>query len=121
MKTASYTGLLISLVGAIIDFDSGYSYSMGSSSMGVSTTSVAFYALGVLLVIAGALLVLPSMAANMRRLGLLMEVLGVVMALSSYLVPGMNVSLSYGMLLVAAAMILNGAVMQRREPAMRQG
>jgi hypothetical protein len=43
------------------------------------------------------------------------------MALSSYLAPGMSIAFSYSMLLVAAAMILNGALMQRRERAMESG
>ena len=76
------------------------------------------YLLGVIVLVGGVMLVLPSMAGRMRRLGLLMEVLGVVMALTSYLVPGMNLAVSYAMLLVGAAMIVNGAYMQRREPTM---
>jgi len=120
-RSTSYSGLLISFAGAALDFDSGYSYSMGSSSRSmtsVSPTSVVFYLLGLLLVFTGVLLVLPSMAAQMRRLGLVMEILGVVMALSSYFAPGMNLDLSFAMLIVAGAMILNGALMQRRMPTM---
>jgi len=123
MRKLAYTGFGISLVGAALDFASGY-YSTSSTTMpsGVmsspSSTSVALYLLGVIVLVGGVMLVLPSMAGRMRRLGLLMEVLGVVMALTSYLVPGMNLAVSYAMLLVGAAMIVNGAYMQRREPTM---
>jgi len=121
MKRSSFAGLLISLVGALLDFDSGHSYPMGSSMSGISPTSLGFYILGVLLVVSGVLMVLPSMVGQMRRLGLVMEALGVVMALSSYFAPGMSAALSFGMLLVAAAMILNGALMQRRGSDMGHG
>jgi hypothetical protein len=126
MRKLAYTGFGISIVGAALDFASGY-YSMGSMAVpsgtmgGPSTASVTMYVLGIVVLFGGVLLVLPGMAGSMRRLGLLMEVLGVVMALASYLVPGMNLGLSYAMLLVGAAMILNGAYMQRREPAMEHG
>jgi hypothetical protein len=60
------------------------------------------------------------MAGFMRRLGLLMEVFGVVMALASYWLPGMNPVLSYAMLLVGGAMILNGVFMQRSSGAMER-
>ncbi len=124
MNKLAYTGFGISLIGAALDFASGY-YSMvpmipaPGTMFSLSATSVALYLLGVVVLLGGALLVLPSMAGRMRRLGLLMEGLGVVMALVSYLVPGMNLALSYAMLLVGAAMILNGAFMQRREPMER--
>ena len=123
MRKLAYTGFGISLVGAALDFASGY-YSTSSTTMppgamsSPSSTSVALYLLGVIVLVGGVMLVLPSMAGRMRRLGLLMEVLGVVMALTSYLVPGMNLAVSYAMLLVGAAMIVNGAYMQRREPTM---
>jgi len=126
MRKLAYTGFGISVVGAALDFASGY-YSMGSSVMpteamsGPSAASIAMYLLGVVILVGGALLVLPTMAGSMRMLGLLKEILGVVMALTSYLVPGMSVTLSYAMLLVGAAMILNGAYMQRREPVMKRG
>jgi len=123
MRKLAYTGLAISLVGAALDFVSGY-YSMGpmtpqaGAMATVPTSSIALYLLGFVILLGGALLVLPGMAGRMSRVGLLMEVLGVVMALVSYYFPGMNLTLSYAMLFAGAAMILNGALMQRREPTM---
>lgn len=123
MSRLVFTGFVISLAGAILDFASGY-YASGpmSSEAGSmaapSPTSVALYLLGILVLLGGVLLVLPGTAGRMQRLGLLMEGLGVVMALVSYLVPGMNLGLSYAMLFVGAAMILNGALMQRRKQTM---
>ena len=89
--------------------------------IGLSGSSVVLYLLGIIVLLGGGLLLRPGSAERMRRLGALMEVLGVVMALASYLIPGMNLALSYAMLLVGAAMILNGALMQRRNPRMENG
>lgn len=120
----AYTGLGISLLGAVVDFGSGYSYSMAPMNPpagmtgGAGTISIALFLLGIVVLLSGAALVIPRMAGSMRGLGLLMEAFGVIMALVSYLVPGMNPALSYAMLLVGAAMILNGALMQRRGPSM---
>jgi len=125
MRALAYSGLGISLIGAALDFESGYSYPMGLATSGMmvgfSPSAAALYALGIAVLASGALLVLPSMRSHMRRLGLLMELLGVVMALTSYLLPGMSIALAFAMLFVAAAMILNGALMQRRSPGMEQG
>lgn len=122
MRTLAYTGLGISLVGAALDFASGYFAAAPMAPQqgemaNISATSVALYLLGFVVLLGGLLLVLPAMGSRMRRLGLLMELLGVVMALVSYLAPGMNLTLSYAMLFVGAAMILNGVLMQRKEPA----
>ncbi len=118
MRAVAYAGLGISLLGATLDYFSAYSVrSAGSVEMmsGEPTVSaIALYALGTGVLISGILMVLPSMTAAMRRLGLLMEVFGVLMALASAWLPGMNVGLSDAMLIVGALMILNGALMQRR-------
>ncbi len=124
MNRLARTGLGVSLLGAVVDFGSGYSYSMAPMGPPAGMTgstgpiSIALFLLGIVVLSSGALIVLPRMAGSMRGLGLLMEALGVVMALVSYLVPGMNLALSYAMLLVGAAMILNGALMQRRGSSM---
>jgi uncharacterized membrane protein HdeD (DUF308 family) len=129
MRTIAYTGFGIGVLGAAVDFGSAYSYwatPMSSTGSGLMisawSTSLGFAVvlviLGVIVLFAGVLTLLPSMAKRMRPVGLLMEVLGVVMALTSYLVPGMGVWLSYAMLFAGAVMILNGALMQRRMPAM---
>jgi hypothetical protein len=126
MRKVAYTGLGISLVGAALDFYSGGSYQMGpiipAAGVMISTPTQmiapSLYLLGILVLTSGILMVLPRMAGRMRSLGLSMEALGVVMALVSYLAPEMNMGVSYAMLFVGAAMILNGAFMQRREPAM---
>ena len=122
MRKLAYTGLGISLMGAALDFASGY-YSMEPTNLqtgamaSLSVSSAALYLMGIAVLAGGVLLALPAMAGRMRRLGLLMEVLGVAMALASYLAPGMSLALSYAMLLVGGAMILNGVLMQRREPS----
>ena len=54
----------------------------------------------------------------MKRYGLIMEMCGVVMAVVSAWGPLMNPYAAVGMLIVAGLMILNGAIMQRREPVM---
>ncbi len=126
MRTVAYTGLGISLAGAALDFVSGYS--MGSAapvemmSSAPPASAIALYLLGLAVLITGFLIVLPRISGAMRRLGLLMEVFGVAMALASAWVPGMNLGLSYAMLIVGAAMILNGALMQSKKTnAMGQG
>lgn len=125
MNGLAYTGFGISLVGAMLDFYSGYSYwtgSMGSAEPMTGATpgyalTVALLSLGFAVLVGGVMMALPGMVGKMRRLGLLMEALGVVMALTSYLVPGMDLAVSYAMLFVGAAMIVNGAMMQRRAGA----
>ncbi len=88
--------------------------------MGGTTLAYAIllYALGVAVVVTGVLLVVPRMSRKMRWLALLMEGFGVAMVLVSAYIPGMDLALSDGMLIVGALMILNGAVMQRRKGAM---
>ena len=118
MRGVAYTGVLLSFVGAALDVASGYTLtSMTADPMtggGPSTASMVFlYGLGTALAVAGLAMVLPGASGRMRLLGLVMEVFGVVMALTSTFVPGMNGALSDGMLIVGALMILNGALMQR--------
>ncbi|MDV3277928.1 MAG: hypothetical protein LYZ69_05615 [Nitrososphaerales archaeon] len=119
MRTVVYTGLAVSLIGAVLDFVSGFMLTpMTGGGMAASFLSaVALYVLGGAVLIVGVLLLAPSMAGRMNRFGVLMEVFGVVMALASGLVPGMNVGLSYAMLVIGGLMILNGALMQRRNKA----
>lgn len=122
MRTLASTGLALSIVGAALDFASGYTTGlMPSGGMEVpSIFTILLYLLGGVVVVVGILLVAPSMARRMKWFGLLMEVLGVVMALASAWIPGMNAGLSDAMLIVGALMILNGALMQtRRKMEMR--
>lgn len=120
MRRLAYAGMLVSLAGAALDFASGYTLApMAADTMTGGMNGVAYmfllYALGVAVLITGLLLVVPGISGNMRRLGLLMELFGVVMALTSTFGPGMSAALSDGMLIVGALMILNGAAMQMRK------
>ena len=69
--------------------------------------------LGVALLVAGVLPLVTSASWSMRRSGLTMELLGVVMVLVSGLVPGMDALVSDGMLVVGGLMIVNVILMQR--------
>ena len=125
MRKAAYSGLGISLLGAALDFGSGYSLgpmaTAGTMGGAPSSSAIGMYLLGIAVLIVGVLTVLPRTGGSMRRLGLAMELFGVVMALASAWVPEMNVALSYAMIPVGAAMILNGAVMQRTKKSMEGG
>lgn len=114
MKAVVYTGLALSLIGALIDFESGNMFNpMMGGGMGASYSSaIALYALGAAVLISGVLPFAPRIVNRTSRFGLLMEIFGVTMALASG-IPGMNIVLLYAMLVVGALMILNGAVMQR--------
>lgn len=124
MRAVAYSGLGISVAGAALDYVSGYSLGsvrgVGTMSGEPTVSAVALYALGTGVLIAGILTVLPSMTAATRRLGILMEVFGVLMALASAWVPGMYASLSDAMLIIGALMILNGALMQRHREMGRE-
>ena len=120
MRRLAYAGMLVSLAGVALDFASGYTLaSMGADAMMGGMNGIAYivllYALGIAVVVTGLLLVVPGISGNMGRLGLLMELFGVVMALASTFGPGMSAALSDGMLIVGALMILNGAAMQMRK------
>ena len=67
--------------------------------------------LGVVVLASGVLPLLRPFAG--MGSGALMEFLGVVMILSSYLLPMMVLAASFGMEIVGALMILNGVMMQR--------
>ncbi len=120
MRVVAYTGLAVSLLGAAIDLASGYSLA-STAGVGMSGPSilpaVAVLGLGAAVLIMGFLIVIPSMSGAMRRLGILMEVFGVIMALASARLPGMIEGLSIGMLIVGALMFLNGVLMQGRSDA----
>lgn len=124
MKKASYSGFGISLVGAALDFASSYSLVMMAPTkmMGFSLplTAIGVFLLGVVVLLSGVLIVHPRTSGAMPALGLLMEILGAAMALVSYWVTGMTALLSYSMLIVGGAMILNGWLMQRGAPMTRQ-
>jgi hypothetical protein len=110
----AYTGLTLSLVGALLDFASGYALApMGGGMASAYIAEASLYFLGAVVLVVGALSVTSVMANRMKWSGIGMEVLGVVMAVVSGLVPGMNGGLSDAMLVVGALMIINGALMQR--------
>jgi hypothetical protein len=112
---AVYTGLALSVIGALLDVASGYL--LAPMSGGMPSTYVAeasMYLLGAAVLVWGLLSVTTVMAARMKWSGAGMEILGVVMAVVSGIIPGMNGGLSNAMLLVGALMIINGALMQRR-------
>jgi hypothetical protein len=120
MRDVAYAGILLSFAGAALDVASGYTLtSMATDAMtggGPSTASMVFlYGLGTALAVAGLAMFMPGASGKMRLFGLVMEIFGVVMALTSTFVPGMNAALSDGMLIVGALMILNGALMQRNK------
>lgn len=122
MRTAALAGLGIGLAGAALDFVSGYSIrSTGENGMTSDVTgwTIPLYLLGIAVLASGVLIVLPMTGGAMRKLGGAMEVLGIVMVLVSYLAPGMNLGLAYAMLVVGAAMIVNGAIMQRGRGRMK--
>ena len=59
----AYTGLALSVVGALLDFASGYTFSPMESGMTMATSSEVFmYLLGAVLIILGILSVTPLMA-----------------------------------------------------------
>ena len=114
LGVVAYTGLALSIVGAILDFASGYMAAPMEVSMAsayVEETSL--LVLGAIVLVLGMVSVTPSLIKRMKWTGLGMEILGVVMAVVSGVVPGMNTDISYGMLVVGALMIINGALMQR--------
>lgn len=115
MRTVGYSALALSVIGAVLDFASAYQVApMSAMAMaGPYSAEVVLFALGVVVLAAGILPFLPSASWSMRRSGLSMEILGVAMAVVSGLVPGMDVALSYAMLVVGALMIVNGIAMQR--------
>ena len=109
-----YVGLTISVVGALLDFASGYLLTPMEGAMAFAyLAEVAMYVLGGIVLVLGVLSVTRVMANRMKWCGLGMEIIGVVMAVVSGLVPGMNEGLSDAMLVIAIAMIIDGALMQR--------
>ena len=121
-RVVAHTGLALSVVGALLDFASGYTFAPMEGGMAMATTSEIFmYLLGAVLIILGILSVTPLMAGRMRWSGIGMEVLGVIMALVSGLFPGMNEGISDAMLVVGALMIINGILMQRNRVMKKEG
>lgn len=115
MKSSGYSALALSVIGAMLDFVSAYQATpmSGGSMVGSYYATVLLSTLGVMLLVAGVLPLVASASWSMRRSGLTMELLGVVMVLVSGLVPGMDALVSDGMLVVGGLMIINGILMQR--------
>lgn len=127
---AGLFGIAIGIVGAILDFYSGYQINAQSmstaSDMATGSVSpglawgVGIIALGVVLLVTSVgSAVLPN-AVKMKDLGALMIVYGLTMlfigaSMYSGLAPMMNGALfpAIGMLVVGALMIANGAFMRR--------
>lgn len=117
LKTVIYTGVALGVMGATIDFYSGYSYLQGSGmSMAVGSLALgaALVALGVFVLLAGLLGLFGSMGNRMRAIGLVMEVAGVAMAVTSAWAPSMEEFNADAMLVVGALMFVNGLLMQRK-------
>ena len=116
--SAAYAGLGIGILGAAIDLGSGLSLLQaepsGAMGFGADASALGLFTLGLAALTCGVLMVLPRMAASARTTGVVMELLGVAMAVISYWVPMTNPLLSYAMLGVGGAMILDGAMAQRR-------
>ncbi len=122
MKVSAYSGLVISVIGAALDFSSGYSFLQPGDGMMTAGSNFALalglFALGVVVLATGIAVVVSSMQRRTRYLGLMMEISGLAMAVISAWAPGMTPLISFGMLAVGGLMILNGAIMQRKTPEM---
>ena len=113
----AYIGLTLSIVGAMLDLASGYMAAPMEAGMASAyLAETCLYVLGVVSLCLGVVSIVPSLMRKMRWTGVGMELLGVAMAVVSGAVPGMNVDFSYGMLVIGALMIINGALMQRWRP-----
>lgn len=117
MRTAAYTGLAIAVVGAALDFSAGYFLLQPADGMmttvGDIEFAIALFALGLVVLAAGAAGVLPKMEGRTKYIGIVMELSGMAMAVISAWGPGMNPLTAFGMLAVGGLIILNGALMQR--------
>ena len=115
MRAVTYAGLALSVAGGVLDFASGYTIApMNEGGMAYSYLGeVSMYALGSVVLAVGVLSILHAADGAMKWSGVAMEVLGVVMALASSLVPGMDALISDSMLIVGGLMIVNGIIMQR--------
>lgn len=118
MKTLASTGLILAIIGAALDFISGYAMVTNSSAMSMNETrllgGVGLFALGIVVIVTGATMVTPLAAGRMSLFGLLMEVYGVVMGLASSYIPSMNGTVADAMLVVGILMFVNGMLMQSR-------
>jgi hypothetical protein len=118
LKTLASTGLILAIIGAALDFISGYAMVTNSSAMSMNETrllgGVGLFALGIVVIVTGATMVTPLAAGRMSLFGLLMEVYGVVMGLASSYIPSMNGTVADAMLVVGILMFVNGMLMQSR-------
>jgi hypothetical protein len=115
------SGLAISVVGATLDFLSAYHviFNTNDAMMIVvpanqSLVGAGLFLLGLAVLVTGLGNIWRRSGSRMGVVGLLMEVYGVLMGLAGTYAPGMNVTVADGMLVVGAAMFLNGLLMQWR-------
>jgi uncharacterized membrane protein len=119
MRTLVVTGLCLSVIGAVLDFLSGYELIQPSNDMSMVgerqlLIGAGLIALGVIVIVSGVVFVGPWIAPRMNLMGALMEVYGIAMGLVSTYVPSMNPQLADAMLVVGILMFLNGILMQSR-------
>lgn len=138
MNRTAYLGLSLGLVGALLDFSTGYliltQAMMTTNEMGVNMTEYNSSALawGIAIFVLGAILLVTAIASvssvgkrRMDLFGVLMTVFGVAMlfiggAMYSRVTPmmaGYFLS-SLGMFVVGALMVLNGILMRRHRTTM---
>lgn len=119
MRTLTATGLVLAIIGASLDFISGYAMVANPSSMSMSGGTrliggVGLFALGIVVIVTGVAMATPFASGRMSILGLLMEVYGVLMGLASTYIPSMNGMAADAMLIVGILMFVNGMLMQSR-------
>jgi uncharacterized membrane protein HdeD (DUF308 family) len=117
LRTISAIGLSLSVVGAILDFVSGYVLVLDSSSMTMAVgadllVGVGLVALGIAVLATGLMMVSRRAADRTNLLGALMEIFGILMGLVSAYTPSMNGGIADLMLVVGILMFLNGILMQ---------
>ena len=119
LKTLTAAGLILAIIGAALDFVSGYVMVANSSAMPMNGGTrllggVGLFALGIVVIVTGAIMATPFAAGKMSVYGLLMEVYGVLMGLASTYIPSMNSMVADAMLVVGILMFVNGMLMQSR-------
>jgi hypothetical protein len=119
LRAIAILGLALSVVGAVLDFGSGYLLVWDSSSMAMSSgadflVGLGLLALGVALLVTGVMMVSRRAAGRTNVLGALMEIYGILMGLVSTYTPSMNGVIANLMLVVGILMFLDGILMQSR-------
>jgi hypothetical protein len=123
LKTIQALGLVLSVVGAALDFVSGYSLVLDSSSMTMTVevdllVGLGLLALGMAVLATGVVMATGRAAGRTNLLGALMEIYGILMGLVSAYTPSMNGGIADLMLVVGILMFLNGIIMQSRKYGM---